>query len=100
MHLQKILIIDDDQVDRIRVKRYLSQSELSQNIQISEVTTADEGLQLYADEGGFDVVLLDYMLPDHDGIYVLQKLLWEQDPLATVIALTGHGNELSKVSGD
>lgn len=83
----KILIIDDNEFDREIVCRYLSKA--FSDIQITECDQANSGLQALANEN-FDCLLLDYRLPDLNGLEVLKKLQTEN--LATQCAkvlLTG-----------
>ena len=67
----KILLVDDDQVDRALVKRILNKSQLS--VQVVEAETVDEGLSAFELQA-FDVVLLDYRMPQRDGIEMLIEL--------------------------
>ena len=66
-----ILIVDDDEFDRELIKRTLSKSHLRVNIQ--EETSVDGGLKALK-KGHFDLVLLDYRLPQRDGIEMLVEL--------------------------
>lgn len=65
-----ILVIDDDVVDRERFRREIKTTDNSNTI--VEASTAAEGLALY-EQGTFDVVLLDYRLPDRDGLDALNE---------------------------
>ncbi|XOV77444.1 MAG: putative bifunctional diguanylate cyclase/phosphodiesterase [Aestuariibacter sp.] len=66
----RILIVDDDAVDRQDIKRALSKHIGSV---IKEATSASEALFMIMNIE-FDVVLLDYMLPDKDGLEVLAEV--------------------------
>ncbi len=90
-----LLIIDDSKADRTIYRRYLQQ-DTQQNYALSEVSCAEDGLALF-DQQTFDVVLLDFQLPDMNGLDVL-SLIQKQDPTAAVIMLTGHGDEKIAVS--
>ena len=68
---KRVLIVDDDSIDREMVKRYLSKCE--QKFEISEASSVDEGLALF-DEQSFDVILLDYRMPQKDGIEMILEL--------------------------
>ncbi len=67
----RILLIDDDELDRVAVIRALKQSGLM--LDIRQCATAAAGLKVAAEEH-FDAILLDYRLPDQDGVEVLQRL--------------------------
>ena len=67
----KILLVDDDFVDREQVKRILKNED--QNIQIVEAESVDEGL-LKFEQDTFDMILLDYRMPQKDGIAMLRAL--------------------------
>jgi signal transduction histidine kinase len=85
----RILVVDDDQVDRLAVKRLLREARIDASV----TERADRASALEAmREGAFDAVLLDYNLPGADGLSVLQEL--RRSGLATpIVALTGQGGE-------
>ena len=88
----RILIVDDSPEDRELYRRLLRRDRDHQ-YQFAEADTAEEGLR--ACEGGaLDCVLLDYRLPDLDGLTFLSQLKERcgSGPTA-VILLTGHGSE-------
>lgn len=66
-----ILIVDDDIVDREMIKRHLEKSDLSFNI--TECSSVDEGLAIF-DNNKIDIVLLDYRMPQRDGIEMILEL--------------------------
>jgi diguanylate cyclase len=67
----KILVVDDDKIDRMTVKRNLKLAK--SEFEIIEVNTAAKALKRLHEEH-FDLVLLDYKLPDQDGIEVLKHI--------------------------
>ena len=69
--IMKILLVDDDFVDREQVKRILKNDD--HNTQIVEAGSVDEGL-LKFEQDTFDMVLLDYRMPQKDGIVMLRAL--------------------------
>jgi DNA-binding NarL/FixJ family response regulator len=89
----KILLIDDDEVDRSFVRRYLSKSNFS--FVISECSSGSASLK-ECEENKFDCIFLDYNLLDMDGIDVLEKIL-HIDPYVSVVFLTGMSDELLAV---
>lgn len=66
-----ILIVDDDIVDRESIKRILNQSTTQWDF--VETESVDEGLAAFAKQK-FDVILLDYRMPQRDGIELLLEL--------------------------
>ena len=86
-----ILIIDDSEPDRFTYRRYLSQSNLS-SYTILESDCGEAALELWATHSP-DVILLDYLLPDCDGLEFLAMLKQTGRTIPPVIMLTGQGNE-------
>lgn len=87
METTRILLIDDDQVDRALVRRALSMSELT--FDLTEATDGGDGLAK-SEERRFDCVLLDYRLPDIDAFEMLSGLLGSVNGNNTVLILTGE----------
>lgn len=85
----RILIIDDDEVDRISVRRALSKSGLS--LIFMEASTCMEAIDLLSNYQ-FDCTFLDYGLPDQNGLFLVQAAchLKIQHP---IVVLTGQGDE-------
>ena len=86
----RILVVDDDEVDRLAIKRALNGIRDFQ-FDVMEVTSAKEVME-NAVNSRFDIIFLDYLLPDGDGLSVLIKLR-EQSLDTPVIILTGQGDE-------
>ena len=87
----KILIVDDGPEDREVYKRHLKNGFENINYHIFESETGQEGIQLCKEESP-DCILLDYLLPDMDGLEFL-SLLREKGYPGAVIMLTGQGSE-------
>jgi signal transduction histidine kinase len=85
----RILIVDDDEVDRIAVRRAI----ITAGIQV-EVHEADTcaGAILTLKTQPFDCIFLDYRLPDQDGLALVQTIRAE-GILSPLIVLTGQGDE-------
>ena len=86
----KVLIVDDSKADRKLYQRYLLQDN-HQHYQIWEASYGYQCLEIFKQQK-FDIILLDFHLPDMSGLQIL-SLLQEYRPHTAVIMLTGHGNE-------
>lgn len=67
----KVLIVDDDIVDRQIVKRALQLGSVS--VDLVEAETVDEGLAIIKEQQ-FDLILIDYRMPGRDGIEMVMAL--------------------------
>lgn len=86
----KLLLIDDDELDRQAIIRTFRKNEL--NIEVIQASSASEGLAEF-NAHDFDAVLLDYRLPDIDGLEVLQLLTTHPNHHSAVIILTGENED-------
>ena len=88
----RVLLIDDD----ARLFELLS-SYLEQNgVSVKGALDGNKGLALL-DEGGFDAVLLDVMMPGIDGLEVCRRI--RQKSNVPVLMLTAKGDETDRVVG-
>lgn len=89
----RVLIVEDSPEDRTLYKRFLSRDE-SRAYLCSEAETGEQALAMLEEEAPFDAVMIDYRLPDMDGIEFLETIA-ENPMLADlpVVFLTGQGNE-------
>src|SRR3989338_9760759 len=91
MHSIKLLIIDDEVVDRAYYQRMLRQSATIP-YEATEAINAKEALD-YLQHHEVDCILLDYQLPDMNGIDLLKKIKEKLGKFTPVIMLTGRGDE-------
>ena len=85
----RVLLVDDDEVDRLAVKRLLRQTRFDAVVEErSDRSAAMSALTPQA----FDCVLLDYALPGADGVEILKEIRAKGETVP-VIALTGQGDE-------
>ncbi len=89
--LIRVLLVEDDAVDRMACRRALARNP-DYDFVLSEAESGREGLQL-AHEQKPDCVLLDYHLPDLNGLEFLAALTDEAGEVAIpVMMLTGTDN--------
>src|SRR5687768_1363434 len=84
-----VLIVDDDEVDRMAIRRILC--KLKFHVEIAEATTAAAAIEAVKKEN-FTWVLMDYRLPDMDGLALVRKLR-KSLIMIPLIVLTGQGDE-------
>ncbi|MGB7485606.1 MAG: ATP-binding protein [Phormidesmis sp.] len=89
----EILIVDDDEVDRMALKRALKGTGFV--VSMSEANDAESALKSLR-EGEFNCVFLDYNLPGRNGLE-LAKQIRQQGIRVPLIVLTGQGNEQTAV---
>ena len=90
--LPRLLIVDDSAEDCATYQRYLEQGG-RKDFTFYVAHTAATGLAQCRDQAP-DCVLLDFNLPDGDGLDFLTQLRSEQgDNAPAVVMVTGHGNE-------
>src|ERR1700742_1069092 len=88
----RILLVDDEQ----SIQTLLSYPLRKEGYHVTSALDGTEALQRF-DEGRFDLVVLDLMLPRRDGVEVCRELrLRSQVP---IIMLTAKGSESDKVAG-
>lgn len=89
----RILIVDDDEVDRMAVKRALQKGGLKVIFSEAENSAAAlEQLCFNSNRHDFDVILLDYYLPDSNGLSLIEQLN-NLEVAVPLIVLTGQGDE-------
>ena len=86
------LVVEDDsdmalQLKRILVNRFPAEAQIAGDL--------EEARRMMAAEQ-FDIITLDYMLPDGEGLTLLEQIT-SQDDYTRVIMVTGHGDEETAV---
>jgi signal transduction histidine kinase len=91
--VKKILLIDDNEQDRQLYRRFLGKQLGHESVTIEEAASGEEAVAQFVRVRP-DCVLLDYNLPDTDGLDLLLRLkaLAPVNSLC-VIMITGGGNE-------
>jgi two-component system cell cycle response regulator len=84
-----LLIVEDSDIDFEMLRALVKDQK---QIQLSRAMSISEGLRLMQ-QTGVDIVLLDYLLPDGNGLDFIKEMetLGIEKP---VIAITGHGDEV------
>lgn len=90
----RVLIIDDDAEDTKLMTDLLKEAQRSHFL-VETAATAAEGLSVLR-RSKFDVVLLDYRLPDMDGISFMDTLRQERFRVPVVV-VTSHGDRTVQV---
>ena len=86
----KILVIDDDAVDRQTLRRALKKADLE--FSLTEFYEAPEVLNHLAGNNNYDCIFLDYLLPGTDGLALLKKLRLGGTK-TPIIIITSQGDE-------
>jgi len=81
---EKILIIEDDENQRLLYKEELEE----QGYRVIEAANAEEGLRLVEEENP-DLVILDIWMPDMNGLEALTRI-YEMNPNLPVIINTAY----------
>jgi len=86
----KYLVVDDDDVDRERVKRMILQCDSQANIsEASDLLDTTEALE----KNDIDCLIVDYRLERLTGLDLLEKTKEFRSPYCATIMVTGLGNE-------
>lgn len=89
---RKILLIEDEE----KIARFIELELVHEGYEVKKSFNGREGLEL-AESGSFDLILLDVMLPELNGLEVLRRLRKTSD--LPVIMLTARDAVMDKVSG-
>jgi len=87
---KKILIVEDDQF----LREFYQELLTSEGYQVDTASDGEAGLEKIK-QGGWNLVLLDIMLPKKDGLMLLKELKSSppQNPPGPIVVLTNLGNE-------
>lgn len=88
----RILVVEDEE----KIARFVELELVHEGYEVKTTTDGRDGLSL-AESGGFDLMLLDIMLPGLNGIEILRRL--RKTSNLPVIMLTARDAVMDKVSG-
>ena len=86
----RLLVVDDDLVDRLAIRRAIEQSALAATL--DEIADPDEVVEKLGAGAAYDCILLDQEMPRLSGIEVTRKLRAAGD-LSPVVLVTGQQDE-------
>ncbi|MNO59365.1 Alkaline phosphatase synthesis transcriptional regulatory protein PhoP [compost metagenome] len=91
--MQKIMVVDDEEVLRMLIVDTLEDLE---NV---EILTAENGLEALTklSTEHFDLVILDYMMPEMTGIEVLAKLDEAKKKSTAILMLTAKAQDVDRL---
>lgn len=84
----RLLLADDHALVREAVASYLTERE---GFDVTHSSSLQETLDIFEQDGGYDVVLLDLIMPGMDGMTSIQKVL-AQCGTARVVIFSGSAN--------
>lgn len=90
---QKILVVDDDQRLRDLLNRYLGEQGFTVKA-VDGAAAMDKALN----REGFDLIVLDLMMPGEDGLSVCRRLRGSKDSVP-IIMLTAKGDDVDRIVG-
>ena len=88
----RILVVDDDAEIRTLLSEFLTR----QGLNVTAVADG-RGMDAAMEEGQFDLVVLDLMLPGEDGIALCRRL--RTRTTVPIIMLTARGEEADRIAG-
>ena len=91
--MTRILLVEDEE----KLARFVELELTHEGYQVEKAFDGRTGLEL-AEKGGFDLLLLDIMLPGLNGLEVLRRLR-KSDDHVPVIMLTARDAVMDKVTG-
>jgi len=88
---RRVLLVEDNPDDRARIQRMVRGHR--REYRIEQSTSGEDALALLARDPAFDCVILDYRLPDMDGLEFLRRLRDGGRLLVAVCMITGHEDD-------
>jgi DNA-binding NtrC family response regulator len=85
------ILLVDDSIDDREYFRYLIDESDAVDFCVEEATNADDALEKLS-RMRFDCVVVDYNMPGHNGVWLVQQMQQKDYESATIL-LTGGGSE-------
>lgn len=86
----EILVVDDDIVDRENIKRLLS--KFGEECYLKEANSVNQALSI-CQQKDFDVILLDYRMPQRDGVELVIELSQRRREQSNVIVMMSNSDD-------
>jgi DNA-binding response OmpR family regulator len=94
-HESRLLVVEDD----IRLARGLCRNLEMEQFRVASVHTGEEALAAFEEpEPGYDLIVLDIMLPGIDGLEVCRRLR-ESGNRVPILFLTARGSDADRILG-
>jgi len=94
MSIANVLLVDDE----AEFVETFSERLIMRNLEISKAFSGKEALKILEKNKNIEVVILDVMMPELDGIETLVEIR-KRYPLVEVIMLSGHSTVESAIEG-
>ncbi|MCJ8012421.1 response regulator transcription factor [Paenibacillus sp. KQZ6P-2] len=89
----QVLIVEDD----ANIRRFISINLSNHGFVVNEAAFGEKALQSYRANRP-DIIVLDIMLPDANGLEICQ-MLRKEDPEVIIVFLTASGQDLDRIKG-
>ncbi|MFK7806068.1 MAG: response regulator, partial [Anaerolineae bacterium] len=93
---KRVLIVDDSEANRTILSNYC----LRWGMEVQLAIDAQHGIETIKKDNPFDVILLDYQMPELNGIQMVEKLQEDGIVLPLVMMVTSVGNRDIKSESD
>src|SRR5690606_8384525 len=92
MMAQQILLVEDDR----EIARIIKDTLIKEGYAVTRATTGIEGLEDFS-AGNYDLILVDWMMPEMDGLSMIEHIRLQSD--VPIIMISAKSNETDKVTG-
>ncbi len=93
--MKRVLIVEDE----VAIREFEAINLRRSGYEVVEAGSGEEALEIYDNDiNGFDIALLDVMMPGMDGFELCKELRTRSDAIG-IIMLTAKSQEMDKISG-